>query len=430
MQRIISSVDEFHLKKYIFATGYNSSMKNFLTVLLIFGIVSAVFGQVKEDKSSEEVVDENTGPERKFAPKKDKRERPPATDYKIISFQRDTTYVDTTLSMQKEYRFNYLRTDDFELLPFPNVGPTYTSLAKVNEPFRLLPRIGARAKHFNFLEVEDINYYNVPTPLTEAYFKTTFEQGQQLDIFFTVNLSPQFNISFAYKGMRSLGKYKNVLTSTGNFRTSVSYHTSNNRYQNRMHFTSQDLLSQENGGLTEEALELYLLGLNEGDRESDQREQLDVNFEDADNFLKGKRFYLDHQYAITQTKDSIPEGSIYIRHQLDITDKSYRFTQTTAAPLLFGQSLVNANLRDKVSLEDFYNNLSVNLNAKNFGIFSVGGSTNNYNYGYNSIYIFDDGNRITNRLKSDMYACQRRIPESNKKILRKGQSSTIHFRRV
>ena len=38
-------------------------------------------------------------------------------DYKIISYGRDTTFVDTTLTIKKEYKYNYLRKDDFELMP-------------------------------------------------------------------------------------------------------------------------------------------------------------------------------------------------------------------------------------------------------------------------------------------------------------------------
>ena len=54
------------------------------------------------------------------------------------------------------------------------------------------------------MSVDDTQYYNVPTPLTELMFKSNFEQGQLLDAFFTVNTSEQFNFSIAYKGMRSL----------------------------------------------------------------------------------------------------------------------------------------------------------------------------------------------------------------------------------
>ena len=44
--------------------------------------------------------------------------KPPISLYKFVSHQRDTTYLDTTLTIEKSYKFNYLRSDTFELLPF------------------------------------------------------------------------------------------------------------------------------------------------------------------------------------------------------------------------------------------------------------------------------------------------------------------------
>ena len=60
-------------------------------------------------------------------------------DYKLISFSRDTTSIDTTLSIAKEYKYNYLRRDDFELMPFSNVGQPYNSLGKDFDNFSLYP---------------------------------------------------------------------------------------------------------------------------------------------------------------------------------------------------------------------------------------------------------------------------------------------------
>ena len=79
-------------------------------------------------------------------------------DYKIISFQRDTTFLDTTLTIAKEYRYNYLRRDDFELMPFSNVGQPYNRLGVELGKRDVLPRLGARARHFNYMETEDIAY--------------------------------------------------------------------------------------------------------------------------------------------------------------------------------------------------------------------------------------------------------------------------------
>ena len=49
-------------------------------------------------------------------------EKKPITDYLIISQNRDTTFVDTTLSIAKQYKFNFRRKDDFEHLAFRQLG--------------------------------------------------------------------------------------------------------------------------------------------------------------------------------------------------------------------------------------------------------------------------------------------------------------------
>ncbi len=333
---------------------------------------------------------------------KNNKEKPPITAYKIISIANDTTYVDTTLTSYKDYKFNYLRKDDFELLPINNVGQTYNSLAKREEYTHLLPLFGARARHFNFMEAEDINYYHVPTPLTELYFKTTFEQGQQLDAFFTVNTSPRLNLSIAYKGVRSLGKYQHALSSTGNFRATASYNTKNERYYLRTHFVSQDLLNQENGGLSESGVNQYL----SQDTEFADRASIEVRFENAENVLKGKRFYLNHEYRFIKKRDS-SNHELALGHVLDITDKSYQFDQDNQNDL-FGDSFINQGLSDKVALEDFTNEGYLRYNNDVLGEFKVKGSYTDYNYGYNSILTRTTTNgtieRIPNRIKGDVIA--------------------------
>jgi len=148
-------------------------------------------------------------------------------DYKIISIYNDSTYVDTTLTINKEFKYNYLRRDDFNLMPFANLGQTYNTLRYDFSRDDILPMFGARARHFNYMEAKDIYYYRVPTPLTELFYKTGFEQGQLIDAFFTVNTSDRFNFSVAYKALRSLGKYQHALTSTGNLRFTTNYNLEN-----------------------------------------------------------------------------------------------------------------------------------------------------------------------------------------------------------
>ena len=69
-------------------------------------------------------------------------------DYKIISFKKDTTYIDTTLTILKEYKYNFLRKDNFELLAFDNQGQTFNNLGYDFTNQNSLPTIGMNAKHF------------------------------------------------------------------------------------------------------------------------------------------------------------------------------------------------------------------------------------------------------------------------------------------
>ncbi|HLW32531.1 MAG TPA: putative porin, partial [Aequorivita sp.] len=320
------------------------------------------------------------------------REKPPIEAYKIISLSRDTTFVDTTLSIQKKYKFNYLRRDNFGLLQFSNVGQTYNSLTYSFDRLNLKPLFAAQSHHFNYKEIGDVNYFNVPTPLTELYFKTAYVQGQQMDAFFTVNTSPQFNFSVGYKGVRSLGKYQHILTSTGNFLFTSSYHTKNERYVARAHFAAQDILNQENGGLNENSLNLFI----NNDSEFKDRGRLDVNFENAENKLEGIRFYADHYYELFRQRDSVGHSVLRLGNVVSYEDKYFRYNQ--AAPYKpFGPSYEGANLETKTKLEDFNVKAFADFDNSLIGKISAWAGYTDFNYGYNSVLILDN-QRIPNRI--------------------------------
>ena len=126
--------------------------------------------------------------------------------YRVITIDRDTTYIDTSLTIKKEYSHNYLRKDTFGLLPFANEGQTYNTLQYSLTDFSPYPEFGFKAKHFNFMEANQIRYYSVATPVTELYFKSTIKKGQSVDAFITLNTSENLNFSMAYKGLRSEGQ--------------------------------------------------------------------------------------------------------------------------------------------------------------------------------------------------------------------------------
>ncbi|OAB79666.1 putative porin [Cochleicola gelatinilyticus] len=355
-------------------------MNRTLLVLFLIFVAGSVYSQEDEGEIRDAVPTE-------------KIEKPPIDLYKIISADRDTTFLDTTLSIKKDYKFNYLRKDAFELLPFSNVGQTYNSLAYSFDRLNLKPLFAGQAQHFAYLEIEDMRYFNVPTPLTELYYRTAFEQGQQLDATFTINTSEQFNFFIGYKGVRSLGAYQNILTSTGNFRFTTNYHTKDNRYNIRAHVAAQDNTNEQNGGLADDSLPLFI----NDDPDFDDRGRLDVQFEDGENKLEGLRFYGIHEYELISKKDSTGYNVLAIGNEITYEDKYYQYKQ--AVPFAdFGESYQTANLKDKVKLEDFNTKAFVRFDNSLLGNLRAHIGYTDYNYGYDAVLIFDEG-RINNRLK-------------------------------
>ena len=309
--------------------------------------------------------------------------------YRIISLQNDTTYVDTSLTIKKEYEYNYLRKDIFGLLPFANEGQTYTVLDFGLKNFTSFPEIGLSGKQYNYLGVNDINYYSVATPVTELYFKTVMEQGQSIDAFITVNTSDRFNMSVAFKGLRSLGKYINQLSSNGNFRFTSSYNTLNKRYYLNFHFTGQDFLNGENGGISS------IEDFESGDGAFANRARLDVYLKDAKSFMKGKRYFFDHNFRINSNNE---DNNLYLTHQFNYETKFFEYNQKTVPSTVnnaiiyrFGDSYVNSGINDQTRYNRMYNKVGAIYENSLLGKFQFFVEDFRFNYYYDKILILDSG---------------------------------------
>ena len=308
--------------------------------------------------------------------------KPTVDLYKIYTLQKDTTYVDTSLTIQSEYKYNLLRKDIFGLLPFANEGHTYNTLNFGLIDKSSFPNFGFTAKHFNYIETKDINYYSVPTPLSDLYFKTVMEQGQTLDAFLTVNTKPNLNFSIAYRGLRSLGKYVNNLTSSGNFRFTTSYFTMDKRYILNAHFTGQDISNQENGGI------VNLEEFETSEEPFNERERIRVFFTNATSLLKGNRFFIDQSFKLNKTNPN----SLVFTHQFNQEYKFFQFTKPTINER-FGNSFTNS-INNKTRYNHFYNKFGVAYKTKNYGDLEFFVDDNNYNYYYNSV-VYDSNGNVT-----------------------------------
>ncbi len=312
-------------------------------------------------------------------------------DYKILNYKNDTIYIDTTLNIQKNYTFNYLRKDNLELMAFANQGQTFTSLAYSFDNHSLYPKIGARAQHFNFYEVEDVYYYSVPTPTTQLLYKKGMEQGQVLDALFTFNTSKQLNASIAFKGMRSLGKYRHSLSDHGNARVTLSYYTKNKRYFIRTHIVAQDLNNDQNGGLTDDSIENF----ESGNSEFKDRNRLVTNFTDAISILRGNRYFIDHTYKLWNKNDTLRAipSELKIGHVFNFERKNYEYKQDASSPLL-GPAFT-PNIKDRVKYSKLFNEAYISLNSP-ITLGEVKFKVNNFNYKYEYKSILISDNQIIN----------------------------------
>lgn len=309
------------------------------------------------------------------------------TDYKIISYKNDSTYIDTTLSMQKDYLFNYLRRDNFELLPFHNQGQTFNQLGYDFSQVSLYPNMGARAKHHNYYEIEDINYFQVATPTSELFYRNGLEQGQVLDATFTFNSSKRHNSSIAYKGLRSLGKYRESLSSHGNMRITYSYLTKNNAYDFKGHIVAQDLTNNENGGLTATSITNFE---NEDPNFTD-RGRLETNFSNASNLLRGNRYYIEQGYKIWQRKDSLNNTKSFLKvgHILNYELKHYDYNQNSSNSIL-GDAFTS-QIEDKLTYTIFDNQAFIALKSPIvLGELKFNANYFDYNYVFNSVTIINE----------------------------------------
>ena len=286
-------------------------------------------------------------------------------DYLIISRKNDTIAVDTSLTIEKYHKINFLRKDNFDLIPFSNTGVAYNTLSfsGINS---INPKMGASNKYYSYDSVDDVVYYDLPTPFTELMYRSVFEQGQLLDAVYSVNTSRQFNFSISRKGLRSLGNYQNFISSSSNFKISTNYFSKNKKYRFRTHYTNQKLFSEQNGGINNSDISNF----ENGNSQFQDRGVFDPNFENAHNEFLGKRFYLDQSYVLSE-KDSISDSSLELFNAIYLEEKKYKFQQSSSDEF-FGDSFVSQEINDKILLNSLNLQAGLIYNSDIFGKINLG----------------------------------------------------------
>ena len=286
-------------------------------------------------------------------------------DYLIITRENDTIVVDTSLTIEKYHKLNFLRKDNFELIPFSNTGIAYNTLSFL-EIKSIIPKMGASNKYISYDSVDDVVYYDLPTPFTELMYRSVFEQGQLLDAVYSVNTSRQFNFSISRKGLRSLGNYQNFLSSTSNFSFTTNYLSKNRKLKIRTHYSNQKLFSEQNGGISDSDISNF----ENGNSQFLDRGVFDPNFENAHNEFLGKRFYLDQSYFLKQ-KDSVSSTNLHLYNVITLEEKKYKFQQASSNEF-FGESFAYQDINDKILLNSLNMQAGLIYSSQNLGTLSLG----------------------------------------------------------
>ena len=379
--------------------------------------------------------------EQKETPPEDENKKPPkkkryipyiksmdeitVSDYKIMYLDGTEKVVDTSLSLEGEYAFNFLREDYFEYLPLPNMGEGFNKLGYNFHDQPFTPQMGARVKHFGYFEKEDVPYYEVPSAYTELFFKSTFQQGQFLDTSLAINTSPKFNIAVSFRGFRSLGKYVSALSRSRQFRLSTQYQTYNQRYRLRMHQTTQSLENEVNGGLTNDSVYFFENAPNYVEADESGNPVLDedgneqIVFYDgfldrnrlgtqiqADNVLEGKRYFMEHRYQMLPLAKDTTVYKMAVGYSASLENKKYKFNQNRPGAYFFENYEVS-NVRDSTSFNTLENKLYIQYKDKALGQLQLDLYHHNWDYSLGP-KEYEKDTLLSNQIKTSQLAAQAR----------------------
>jgi hypothetical protein len=380
-----------------------------------------------EEQKETPPEDENKKPPKKkrYIPYIKSMDEVTVSDYKIMYLDGTEKVVDTSLSLEGEYTFNFLREDYFEYLPLPNMGEGFNKLGYNFHDQPFTPQMGARVKHFGYFEKEDVPYYEVPSAYTELFFKSTFQQGQFLDTSLAINTSPRFNIAVSFRGFRSLGKYVSALSRSRQFRLSTQYQTYNQRYRLRMHQTTQSLENEVNGGLTNDSVYFFENAPNYVEADESGNPVLDedgneqIVFYDgfldrnrlgtqiqADNVLEGKRYFMEHRYQMLPLAKDTTVYKMAVGYSASLENKKYKFNQNRPGAYFFENYEVS-NVRDSTSFNTLENKLYIQYKDKALGQFQLDLYHHNWDYSLGP-KEYEKDTLLSNQIKTSQLAAQAR----------------------
>lgn len=245
--------------------------------------------------------------------------KPTINDYLYQKQYGEKKVFDTVLTFDKTNVFSqYNNRDNFGKAQLANIGAGFNPLSyEVNaqQNLALLPT----NKSYGILGVDDIHYYDVKTPTATFVYHNAMKNGAALKSTYTQNIGKRFNFALEYMGLRSQGLYRNTLAANNNTLFSGHYVSKKGNYELFAHYLHQNVNNQENGGIAIDSV------FQNGDSNSSNRQNIQVNLATSSSQFSYRRYYLTHQL----TPFNSEKFPFKIRHTLSDEGNKYYYGQTS-----------------------------------------------------------------------------------------------------
>lgn len=211
-------------------------------------------------------------------------------------------FIDTTFnSLKWYYRMNNAFADDFGSPVLTNLGSARNNLlVPTFNDFWSYQGLGPFSQYFT--RKNEVPYFHVRSPLTEAKYVSGYNRGQTFAIYHTQNVHKRWNFHIRYKRLNSLGFYTNSQNRQSNFLANSDYVSKNGRYQVKGYFVSEQLEIQEFGGIQDDSL--FLANFQ------DSPELIQVNLNSDRRTLRNREFFLQQEIKLASfsRKDTLPDS--------------------------------------------------------------------------------------------------------------------------
>lgn len=163
-------------------------------------------------------------------------------------------FIDTSLSSLDWYRqLNNGFQDNFGQLSLGNLGAARNNLlVPTFRDFWTLQSQGPFNDYFT--SPEEVPFYHVRSPLTDARYLSGYDRGQVFRIMHTQNINERWNVTLQYKRLNSLGFYEHQQAKQSNLLFSSAYRSKKGIYQAKAYVVNEKLDLQENGGILNDSL--------------------------------------------------------------------------------------------------------------------------------------------------------------------------------